>query len=460
MATYRSIKYAFSGAAITDPSIIESPTVQSISPVSFTAAQLPGTITITGTAFVPGNTVNFIPATGAAIASPSVAFQSVTAMTAGVPATVTDAGEPYDIQVIGSVAGQKDNLLSIDGNPVFGTAAGSLGTISDGTRSTYSLSAATATDPEGVAVTHAITTGSVSPGLTFNAPAGTITGTASAVPSGSVTSNFTVRATAGSQTTDRAFTITVSAPVTQAITSTGAGTFSAPFTGNVTLLAIGSGGGSGSENNGGGGAGGLVLHPSYAVQQGTSYPYVVAASTSASPRSTDTTFGAGSGTDATFITAMGGGNGGSAHEGGSGGGKSHSPGPGGAGIQTTSPLISADSRTYGFGNNGGASGTHSYPGHPSGGGGGAGGVGGNGSGTSTAGNGGPGKDVSSTFGTTHGGSGVFAGGGGGGIHQTGSWGSGGSGGGGSRSQSGTANTGSGGGAGSTTGSSGIIILKY
>jgi hypothetical protein len=460
MATYKSIKYAFSGSEITDPSILASPTVQSISPASLSEGALPAAIAITGTQFTSGSTVNFISATGASIASPSVGFQSATALQATVPATVTDAGEPWDVQVQGTIAGQKDNVLSIDGNPAFTTAAGSLGTITDGTRSTYSLAAATATDPEGVTVTHAITTGSVSPGLTFNAPAGTITGTAAAVPSGSVTSSFTVRATAGAQTTDRAFTITVSAPVTQAITTTGAGTFSAPFTGTMTLLAIGSGGGSGSENNGGGGGGGLVLHPSYSVQSGTSYPYVVAASTSANPRSTDTTFGAGSGTDTTFITAMGGGNGGGSYDGGSGGGKSHSPGSGGLGIQTTSPAISADSRTYGFGNNGGAAGTHAYPGHPSGGGGGAGGVGGNGSGSSTAGNGGPGKDVSATFGTTHGASGVFAGGGGGGIHQTGSWGSGGSGGGGGRNQSGTANTGGGGGAGSTTGASGIIILKY
>jgi len=458
MATYKSIKYAFSGSEITD--VLANPTVQSISPASLSEGALPAAIAITGTNFSSGNTVNFIAATGASIASPSVSFQSATALQATVPATVTDAGEPFDVQVLGSIAGQKDNVLSIDGNPAFATAAGSLGTITDGTRSTYSLSAATATDPEGVAVTHAITTGSVSPGLTFNAPAGTITGTAAAVPSGTVTSSFTVRATAGAQTTDRAFTITVSAPVTQAITSTGAGTFSSPFTGTLTLLAIGSGGGGNQEHAGGGGGGGLVLHPAYAVQSGTTYPYNVAASSSATPRAPDTTWGPGSGTDATFITALGGGNGGSQYDGGSGGGKGHSPGPGGLGIQTTSPAISADSRTYGFGNNGGAAGSHGYPGHPSGGGGGAGGGGGNGSGTSTAGNGGAGKDVSSTFGTTHGVSGVFAGGGGGGIHQTGSWGSGGSGGGGSRNQSGTANTGGGAGAGASTGASGIIILKY
>jgi len=458
MATYKSIKYAFSGSEITD--VLANPTVQSISPASLSEGALPAAIAITGTNFSSGNTVNFIAATGASIASPSVSFQSATALQATVPATVTDAGEPFDVQVLGSIAGQKDNVLSIDGNPAFATAAGSLGTITDGTRSTYSLSAATATDPEGVAVTHAITTGSVSPGLTFNAPAGTITGTAAAVPSGTVTSSFTVRATAGAQTTDRAFTITVSAPVTQAITSTGAGTFSSPFTGTLTLLAIGSGGGGNQEHAGGGGGGGLVLHPAYAVQSGTTYPYNVAASSSATPRAPDTTWGPGSGTDATFITALGGGNGGSQYDGGSGGGKGHSPGPGGLGIQTTSPAISADSRTYGFGNNGGAAGSHGYPGHPSGGGGGAGGGGGNGSGTSTAGNGGAGKDVSATFGTTHGVSGVFAGGGGGGIHQTGSWGSGGSGGGGSRNQSGTANTGGGAGAGASTGASGIIILKY
>ena len=32
MATYKSIKYAFSGSEITDPSILAAPTVQTISP--------------------------------------------------------------------------------------------------------------------------------------------------------------------------------------------------------------------------------------------------------------------------------------------------------------------------------------------------------------------------------------------------------------------------------------------
>lgn len=460
MATYRSIKYAFSGADITD--IAFPPTVQSISPASLTEAQLPGTITVTGTNFAPGATGTFISDTGQSVSSPSIGYQSETSLTMGVPATITDAGEPWDVSIAGPISGSKTNLLSIDGNPTFTTGAGTLGTITNQELSTYTLSAATATDPEGVTVAHTITTGSVSPGLTFNSPAGTITGPASAVPSGSVTSTFTVRATAGSQTADREFTITVEAPAQEDIPATGAGSHTATFTGNMQLLLIGSGSAGTHQNEGGGGAGGLIFHPSYAVQQGVSYPYVVAAAAAApanSPRSTDSTWGPGSGTDATFLTAMGGGIGASG-DGGCGGGRSHSPGVGGLGIQTTDTGISADSRTYGFGNNGGASGTHAGPGHPSGGGGGTDAVGGNGSGSSTAGPGGAGKDYSGTVGTGVGASGLFGGGGGGGCHGGGSWGSGGAGGGGGRNQSGTANTGGGGGAGSPAGSSGMLILKY
>ena len=51
MATYKSIKYAFSVSEITDPSILAAPTVQTISPTSLTEGALPAAIAITGTEF-------------------------------------------------------------------------------------------------------------------------------------------------------------------------------------------------------------------------------------------------------------------------------------------------------------------------------------------------------------------------------------------------------------------------
>lgn len=474
MTTYKEIKYNFSASNLTD--LISAPTVTSISPSSYTANDLPDNIVITGVGFASGSTVTFVGNDGTRTASPTVTFTSSTSITASVPSSLAGAdNDPYDIEVSPSISGTGDNLFSIDDNPIFATASGSLGSITDSGRSAYSLSPATATDPEGVTVTHTLQSGSLPTGLTLNSD-GTITGTATAVVI-DTTSTFTVRATAGSQISDRQFSITVLAPVTTAFTTLGAGSHTPNFTGNMRVLVVaGGGGGDGGStggHNGGGGAGGLISHPSYAVTNGTAIPFYVGdgnpqTGSTSEEKGTgqNSTWGAVDGvavTTSTVLTALGGGAS-NTGDGGSGGGRSHSTGTPGQALQTTSSSISADSRTYGFGNNGGQA-VHSGS-HPSGGGGGAGGVGGNAPSTSQAGQGGAGKDMSSIFGTTHGVSGFFAGGGGGGTHQGGSGGSGQHGGGNGAStgnssigNSGTANTG--GGAGSDAkGGSGIIIINY
>jgi len=394
------------------------------------------------------------------IKSSSASPDSVTTYTFTLRAT-DPAGKTADRQFsIGSIANT---------NPAFTTASGSLGTIVDSSRGSYSLATAAATDAEGDTLTYAISAGSIPGGLSFNTSTAAITGTASAVGS-NTTSTFSITCTDGvGGSATRQFTITVLAPTTQQYTS-GSGTWPAPFTGNITMLLVAAGGGqSSTQGHAGGGGGGGVVSMAYPVTSGTTYNYAVGPAQGGSPwDGGDTTFGTGSGTDATFLTAIGGGNGGTGN-GGSGGGKSHSPGSGGNGIQTTSPLVSANSRSNGFGNNGGSKSGNAYP-HPSGGGGGANAAGGNASG-STSGGGGAGKDFTATFGTTVGDSGVFAGGGGGGGHNpvgTGgaTRGAGGSGGGGqgggpgsSAGQAGQANTGGGGGSGAAAGS-GFIIFKY
>ena len=370
----------------------------------------------------------------------------------------------------GATADRQFSIASIaNTDPTFTTSTGTLGTIVDSSRGSYTLSTAAATDAEGDTLTYAISSGAMPAGLSFNTSTAAITGTADAVGS-NTTTNFSITCTDGvGGSATRAFSITVLAPVSQAYTS-GSGTWPSPFTGTVTALFVAAGGGQSSgQGHAGGGGGGGVVSMAYPVVSGTSYNYAVGAAAGGSPwDGGDTTFGTGSGTDTTFITAVGGGNGGTGN-GGSGGGKSHSPGSGGLGIQTTSPLISSASRSSGFGNNGGSKSGNAYP-HPSGGGGGANAAGGTGSGTSSGG-GGAGKDFSGTYGTTVGDSGVFAGGGGGGGHNavgTGgaTQGSGGSGGGGNgggpgaaSGQAGGANTGGGGGSGGA-GGSGFIIFKY
>jgi hypothetical protein len=474
MSTYKELKYNFSGANLTN--IPSDPSVTSISPSSYTADELPDNITITGSNFNTSCTVTFIGNDGTRTASPTVTFTSSTSITASVPSSLAGVdNDPYDIEVASSLSGTGNNLFSVDDNPIFATAAGSLGTITDGQRSSYTLSSAAATDPEGVSVTHAVQTGSVPAGLTLNSD-GTITGTATAVAS-DTTSTFTVRATAGSQTSDRQFTITILAPVTTAFTTLGAGSHTPNFTGNMRVLVVAGGGGGnnqGGGHEGGGGGGGVVDVPSYAVTNGVAVPYYVGDHNPGNGNTNaikgtgeNSTWGANDGvavTNANVITALGGGAS-NTGDGGSGGGRSHSNGNGGSGIQTNSNTISSDSRTYGFGNNGGNSINPNHANsHPSGGGGGAGGVGGNGQGT-TAGNGGAGKDLSSNYGTSHGVSGFFAGGGGGGNHQGGGSSSGQHGGGNGRQgntgkgNAGTANTGGGAGA-NALGGSGIIVIKY
>jgi len=473
MTTYKSIKYNFNGTEL--GGIAVSPTVSSISPSSKTAAQLAAgtTIAITGTSFVSGAGVNFIHANGTQVASPTVVVNSATSITATVPSSMADTNsDPIDVQVTGNAVGQKDNLLSIDDNPIFNTAAGTLGTITDGVRGAgaYTISPVTAVDPEGVSVTYSKTAGSFPGGMSLNSSTGALTGAITAVGS-NTTYTFTIRATAGSQTSDRQFTIVVSAPTITEFKTAGAGSHTPSFSGAMAVLAIAAGGGGDSGpaggHNGGGGGGGLILHPSYSVSSGSAIPFFIGSGTS-SGTGENSTWGANNGTavtTATILTALGGGSS-NTGDGGSGGGRSHSSGTPGQAIQTNSNTISPHSRTYGFGNNGGTA-TYSNPSHPSGGGGGAGAVGGNASGGNQAGNGGAGKDVTSTFGSGVHNSGIFAGGGGGGTHQAGHSGAAGSGGAGHGTttgnsnigQNGTANTGGGAGA-DALGGSGIIIIKY
>ena len=473
MTTYKSIKYDFDGSNITGVAI--KPTVSSISPSSKTGAELAAgtTIAITGTNFSSGATVNFIHANGTIVASPTVVVNSATSITATVASSMAGTNsDPIDIQVGSSASGTGDNLLSIDDNPVFNTAAGTLGTVTDGVRGAgnYTLSPVTAVDPEGVSVTYTKTAGSYPTGMSLNSSTGALTGALNAVGS-NTTYTFTIRATAGSQTSDRQFSIVIAAPTVTEFTTAGAGTHTPVFSGTMAVLAIGAGGGGDSGpaggHNGGGGGGGLILHPSYSVSSGSAVPFFIGSGTS-SGTGENTQWGQNNGTattTSTILTALGGGSSGGSN-GGSGGGRSHSTGTPGQGIQTNSTTTSPNSRTYGFGNNGGTA-TYQNPSHPSGGGGGAGAVGGNASGGNQAGNGGAGKDVTSTFGSGVTNSGVFAGGGGGGTHQAGHSGAAGSGGGGhgtttgnsSIGQNGTANTGGGAGA-DALGGSGIIIIKY
>ena len=438
------------------------------------------TFVIIGTLFAAGATVSFI-GTSATITASTVTVNSGNQITALIPhSSFLGAQEPYGIRVtnVSGLSATLEACLSVDTQPVFSTASGTLGTINDTTRSSYSLSSAAATDADGDTITYSITSGSLPPGLSISSSTGAITGTATAVVS-NTTSTFTVSAATTNQTATRSFSITVNAPVVQSFTATGPATFSVPSgLTAVDVLVVAGGGSGGNQHGGGGGGGGLIYRPGFPVTPGGTVSLSVGAGGAGYPATgSNGTRPSGNGTPSTFgtLTAIGGGTGPShsgspgglsGQPGGSGGGGNSDPSgtpPGGTGTQPAQP---GDSGTFGFGNPGGA-------GHPQspwvgGGGGGAGGAGSPTPG-GVGGNAGTGRSYNIS------GSSVgYAGGGGGGGHAVpGGTGSPGFGGGNgnanphpSTGQSGTANRGGGSGASASSGDatgpggSGVVIVRF
>ena len=177
------------------------PTISSISPtvIDNTATA----VTITGTNFVSVPQVEAINSTGAITAADSITFTSATSITATF--TLPTDGT-YFIRIEnndGNAVRSSTALLTVSDAPAWVTAAGSLGSFDGNTAiSTITL---TATD----ATSFAVTSGTLTAGLTLTSGSGsaTITGTQTAHTS-AATDNFTITATdAEGQTADRAFSI-------------------------------------------------------------------------------------------------------------------------------------------------------------------------------------------------------------------------------------------------------------
>jgi len=499
------------------------PTFSSVSPTSLTTGDLTGnyTIVVTGTKFDANATFKLRTSVGADISMDSVSRDSSTQLTGTVAkntANLTNANEPFDI-IIQNGSGTQvvaTDQINVDAQPVYVTAAGSLGSGSGGTSVSFSVNA---TDPESAGnVTFELQSGTLPAGLSLTntaAEGGTaiISGTATN-PTANTTYNFTLRAVdAASNTSSRAFSITINRTFTsQSFTSSG--TFSVPsgLTSISEVLVVAGGGGGGSANpgggsrrSGGGGAGGLIYMPEYPVSPGGTITVTVGCGGAGR---TDKSGGNGTcGQDSAFgspgdpgfsptsevLTAKGGGGGSGAagqpslpspSPGGSGGGGSVSTAipvssSGGSASQPTQP---GNSGAYGFGNAGGA-GRHGQGGG-AGGGGGAGASGDCGSNTDpyapgNGGRGGIGKAYTIADGTT---SVYYAGGGGGNQVSSNMGGQGGQGGGGYASHSdanplypgnpedagsGEANKGGGGGgesepatSQSAPGGKGVVIVRY
>ena len=187
------------------------PTITSISPdtIDNTASN----IVITGTNYVITPNVEIISTTGAITFPNSVTRDSATQLTINV--TLPTDGT-YFIRIEnpdGGAVRSSTALLTVSDAPTWTTSAGSLGSIAAG--SSVSLSVAGTSDST-VAyseTTAVLTSNTDTPAstmnLSLNSSTGAITGTAPE-PSAETTYNFTLRLTdAESQTTDRAFSITV-----------------------------------------------------------------------------------------------------------------------------------------------------------------------------------------------------------------------------------------------------------
>lgn len=438
--------------------LVDPPSLTSISPTSLNEAAGDSTVSLTfsivGTGFDSNANVSFIDDGSNEFNALTTTVNSGTSLTAtAIMPQFTALTEPFDVKVTNGT-GLSDTLtdqITIDNTPYFVTAAGSLGNVGDAGRTGYSQTIE-AIDPESGTLTFSLESGSLPGGASLSS-GGVISGDLDAVSS-DTTYNFTIRVSdTNSNVKDRAFSITLVAPLIDTFTSTGSFSYSVPSgTSSVTVLAVAGGGGGGSTIGGGGGAGGMVESSTYPVTPGGSVPGSVGdGGPGAGGRGSRGT--TGQNTIFGTITAYGGGGGGSWNTqggtaGGSGGGGSGGSGGGGS-TQTNFPAVGAT----GYGNSGGSGTGHSGQG---GGGGGAGAAGGGG-------NAGEGRANTITSSSV-----TYAGGGGTGGYQRSATpgGAGGGGNGGNPGQQGQANTGGGGGGGihppdaaGGKGGSGIVVVR-
>ena len=187
-------------------STIARPTITTSSAVI--APDTNTTFTLAGTNFQSVPIVELISSTGAITRASAVTFNSATSLTV---TTNLSAGS-YFVRVENNDGGavrSSTAILSVSIAPNWSTGAGSLGSISAGETQSFTI---LALDDDSTAVTsYSLQSGSLPGGFTLDGDSsiGTISGTETG-SSSTTTYSFTIRATDNEgQTTDRAFTITV-----------------------------------------------------------------------------------------------------------------------------------------------------------------------------------------------------------------------------------------------------------
>ena len=184
---------------------ITFPTITGISPTVIDNNA--GNIVITGTNFKDSSTPPFVDAinssTGAIVTANSVTFTSATSVTANFTLPVDGT---YFLRLEnndGIACRSASAVLTVSDAPAWTTAAGSLGTVSNGGTINFTVAATNAT-------TFGVQSGALPGGASLNTSTGAITGTESG-STATTTYTFTIRATdAQGQTADRQFTITIS----------------------------------------------------------------------------------------------------------------------------------------------------------------------------------------------------------------------------------------------------------
>jgi len=311
------------------------PVINSVSTNSFVNST--DTITLLGSNFSIGSTISFIAADGSTILPSTVVRDSSLSITATFGASMITAGQtsgkdPFDVRVTNTsgLFTTFASQINYNPNPTWNTTSGSLVTILNSDRSSFSgiTVNAISLDPDDT-IAYSILSGSLPSGLNLNTSTGAITGTPAAVVS-DTTSNFTIRATNGAQTTDRAFSITIRAPLITAFSFTGSDqTFTVPSGVSALTIAMwGAGGGSGyvGGSGGGGGAGGgaasiqgtlsVTPNETLTIRIGGGFTITTTGNGSNTGSSGSTTFGGGG------AGAVGDGGGSNGDAGGTGGGAS------------------------------------------------------------------------------------------------------------------------------------------
>ena len=220
------IAYRFTGweKVSQDP----APQIASISPL--TAATTGTAITITGSNYKSGLSVQFIGTNSVVYNSPLATFVGATTATATTP-NLPVAHEPYDIKIINSdnQFAILENALDSGGTPVWNTAPGTISTIYEQSPLNASISA---TDPDGTSIVYSST--NLPSWMSLNSSTGALTGTSPDVAS-STTYSFDITASDGVNTSTRSFNTVVNifsvptAPTIGTVTLSG-NTATVPFT--------------------------------------------------------------------------------------------------------------------------------------------------------------------------------------------------------------------------------------